>query len=150
MTPPTLGISGKLQQKEGFIFGGAPNFWDQIVEKNPSPHHSTGRMGMDELQEFIDDKKEIEKEQKKKKRKIPSTSQIRKHMRDIILFHKEKAEEAFPCIYPLMSDKLEEDEDESKKTKEEDYNRPKLLPVQKKLGKRKRTEDPPKSRKRKK
>lgn len=118
---PNLTISGKLREKENFIFGGAPLF-------NAIPNDDRGRGGGEytssngtkiskkELEDF--QKEEERKKQKKKdaKKNAPSNEEIREHLRMIRDFHKKEVNETMPSAYPLLGAVAGEDEEESGST----------------------------------
>lgn len=125
--PPTLGMSAKLAEKEGILFGSAPDFWN--LDTNGEPIDKNGGMTQEELDEFYEEELEKEKEAKKEKRrkKKPTTNQVRGVLKKIIAYHIQKTREAHSSMYPPVKDLVKHNssgDGGSRKRKESDYNRP--------------------------
>ncbi len=122
----SLGITTRLKEKEGIIFGGAKDFWN-LGEDSRATHNSVGmdRITFEEMKEKIDE----DKKKTKKKKKIPSVNQIRNHLKNIISYHEDSVKKSMHCAYPLMDEVLEAQSKEVTGTdvkgdSKETYNRP--------------------------
>lgn len=105
---PNLTISGKLREKENFIFGGAPNLYDLPDDDRKL---SSGQITKEDLEEFDRHEKRKKEKRKQRKKNIPSNADVRERLRIIAKYHKKEVEESMPCPYPLLGPAGEEDSD---------------------------------------
>jgi hypothetical protein len=110
---PHLTISGKLREKENYIFGGAPNLYDLA---NDDRGNRSNKMSKDDLKEFQNDEKEKERKRKENKKKVPSNQEVRDHLRIIASYHKKEINETMPSAYPLLGRAGDSDSDDSNNT----------------------------------
>jgi hypothetical protein len=115
-----LGVTNRVQFKEGLCFQSSPIFQELLKDPNKQlhdPSYSSGGMmphiSKDDLKEQvedIEDEKKEEKEKRKKKRD-PSVKEVREHLRTIIQYHEKQVEKSIPSIYPLLGACGSDDDD---------------------------------------
>jgi hypothetical protein len=106
---PGLDITSKLKEKEGLFFKGAPDFY----RLSPSDVNTNKTMSNEDLKEQSEKQQKDEEKRKKKQKEAPSVSEVREHLRSIILFHAKEVEKNFPSAYPLLGPAGERDDEES-------------------------------------
>jgi hypothetical protein len=113
-----LGVTNKIEFKEGLCFRNSPLF-QQLLSKKSSggdassssdyPHISKSDL-KEEVKE-MEEEKENEK-QKRKKRKDPSVKEVREHLKTIMQYHEKQVQKSIPSIYPILGACGSDDEDD--------------------------------------
>ena len=108
---PNLTISGKLREKENFVFGGVPNFYSLPEDDRTNTKSTPGIITREDLLEYAAEEKRKKEKRKEKKKNVPTNNEVRERLRIISKYHKKMVEESMPCPYPLLGPAGESDSD---------------------------------------
>lgn len=109
---PNLTVSGKLREKENFIFGSAPNFYS-IPDDDRCNSSKPGAITKEDLEEFERKEKRKKEKARNRKKNRPTVADVRERLKLIAKYHKKEVEDAMPCPYPLLGPAGDSDSDDS-------------------------------------